>query len=43
MSSNYGKQSPVDFAERVRENQRKLRDGLKSQYDFIVCGSGSSG
>jgi len=43
MSSNYGKQSPVDFAERVRENQRKLRDGLTSHYDFIVCGSGSSG
>jgi hypothetical protein len=35
MSSNYGKQSPVDFAERVRENQRKLKDGLTSQYDFI--------
>jgi len=43
MSSNYGKQSPVDFAERVRENQRKLRDSLIAQYDFIVCGSGSSG
>src|SRR2546423_15160918 len=43
MSVNQGKQSPVDFAERVRENQRELRDGLKSQYDFIVCGSGSSG
>jgi choline dehydrogenase-like flavoprotein len=43
MSSNYGKQSAVDFAERVRGNQRKLRDGLTSQYDFIVCGSGSSG
>ena len=43
MSSNDGKQSPVDFAERVRGNQRKLRDGLRSQYDFIVCGSGSSG
>jgi choline dehydrogenase len=43
MSSNYGKQSPVDFADRVRGNQRKLRDGLSSQYDFIVCGSGSSG
>jgi choline dehydrogenase len=36
-------QSTVDFAERVRENQRKLRDGLTSHYDFIVCGSGSSG
>src|SRR6195256_3893533 len=43
MSLNYGKQSAVDFAERVRGNQRKLRDGLRSQYDFIVCGSGSSG
>src|ERR1700686_5882967 len=43
MSLNHGKQSAVDFAERVRGNQRKLRDGLTSQYDFIVCGSGSSG
>jgi choline dehydrogenase len=43
MSLNYGKQSAADFAERVRGNQRKLRDGLRSQYDFIVCGSGSSG
>jgi choline dehydrogenase len=32
-----------DFAERVRLNQRKLRFDLKPQYDFIVCGSGSSG
>ena len=43
MSSNHGKQSAVDFAERVRVNQGKLRSGLKTQYDFIVCGSGSSG
>jgi choline dehydrogenase-like flavoprotein len=43
MSFNHGKQSAVDFGERVRGNQRKLRDGLASQYDFIVCGSGSSG
>jgi choline dehydrogenase-like flavoprotein len=43
MDSNNEKQSAVDFAERVRENQRKLRSSLKSQYDFIVCGSGSSG
>src|ERR1700741_1569390 len=43
MSLNHGKQSTVDFAESVRGNQRKLRDGLRSQYDFIVCGSGSSG
>src|SRR5215470_1971947 len=32
-----------DFAERVRLNQRKLCSELKSHYDFIVCGSGSSG
>src|SRR6201981_2989174 len=43
MSSNHGEQSTADFAERVRGNQRKLRDGLTSHYDFIVCGSGSSG
>ena len=33
----------AEFPERVRCNQRKLRSELKSQYDFIVCGSGSSG
>ena len=32
-----------DFAERVRLNQQRLRSDLKPQYDFIVCGSGSSG
>jgi len=32
-----------EFAERVRINQRSLRANLKSQFDFIVCGSGSSG
>jgi len=31
----------AEFAELVRINQRKLRSELKSQYDFIVCGSGS--
>jgi choline dehydrogenase len=31
------------FAERVRANQRKLTAELKPHYDFIVCGSGSSG
>src|SRR6516165_5584998 len=31
------------FAERVCLNQQKLRAELKSHYDFIVCGSGSSG
>ena len=33
----------TDFAARVDFNQRKLRAELKSRYDFIVCGSGSSG
>src|SRR4030088_2714739 len=33
----------TDFAERVRVNQKKLASELKSRYDFIVCGSGSSG
>jgi choline dehydrogenase len=33
----------TDLAERVRLNQKKLASGLKPSYDFIVCGSGSSG
>jgi choline dehydrogenase len=33
----------VDFAERVCRNQQKLRADLRPGYDFIVCGSGSSG
>src|SRR5262249_20665704 len=33
----------ADFIDRVRLNQQKLRAELKPQYDFIVCGSGSSG
>jgi len=33
----------AEFAERVRRNQAKLISDLKPQYDFIVCGSGSSG
>ena len=32
-----------NFAERVHANQRKLRSNLKPQYDFVICGSGSSG
>jgi choline dehydrogenase len=32
-----------DFIERVRANQQKLTADLKPHYDFIVCGSGSSG
>ncbi len=33
----------AEFAERVRSNQARLISDLKPQYDFIVCGSGSSG
>jgi choline dehydrogenase len=36
-------QSSVDFQQRVRVNQWWLRSNLASHYDFIVCGSGSSG
>jgi choline dehydrogenase-like flavoprotein len=32
-----------DFAERVGVNQAKLTSELRPHYDFIVCGSGSSG
>jgi hypothetical protein len=31
------------FAERVCANQQKLTAELEPHYDFIVCGSGSSG
>jgi choline dehydrogenase len=33
----------VEYSEAVQANQRKLKIELKSRYDFIVCGSGSSG
>jgi choline dehydrogenase len=33
----------MQFSEQVRLNQQQLVVGLKSHYDFIVCGSGSSG
>lgn len=33
----------VSFVERVRLNQQKLASNLKSHYDFIVCGAGTSG
>jgi len=34
---------PDTLAERVRSNQQMLTAELKPTYDFIVCGSGSSG
>src|SRR5580658_7526963 len=33
----------IGFIEQVRVNQEKLAKELKPHYDFIVCGSGSSG
>jgi choline dehydrogenase len=33
----------AEFARDVEENQLRLRSALKGAYDFIVCGSGSSG
>src|SRR6201993_2413188 len=33
----------ADLAQRVRVNQAKLTFELRPHYDFIVCGSGSSG
>jgi choline dehydrogenase len=35
--------APADFGQRVQVNQRKLASDLKSHYDFIVCGAGTSG
>ena len=32
-----------NFAERVHLNQQKLAVELKSHYDFIICGAGTSG
>jgi choline dehydrogenase-like flavoprotein len=33
----------ADFAQRVHVNQPRLASELRPHYDFIVCGSGSSG
>jgi choline dehydrogenase len=41
--SNFTNDNQTDFAERVRLNQQNLTAKLKPYYDFIVCGSGSSG
>jgi choline dehydrogenase len=43
VDSSLANDNQTDFAERVRLNQQKLTAGLKPYYDFIVCGSGSSG
>jgi choline dehydrogenase len=33
----------TDFAEQVRINQQRLASKIAKQYDYIVCGAGSSG
>jgi choline dehydrogenase len=33
----------AEFARKVEQNQLRLRGSLRATYDFIVCGSGSSG
>ena len=40
---SFSKSVDRGFAERVQKNQARLRSALKPSYDFIVCGSGSSG
>jgi choline dehydrogenase len=43
-SADFGRDTRVaDFAEKVRVNQQMLRAKSKSNYDFIICGSGPAG
>jgi choline dehydrogenase len=41
--SSSGVTDDAAFAREVRANQARLRSGLESEYDFIVCGAGTSG
>jgi choline dehydrogenase len=43
MNSKPGAHTVADFTERVRLNQESLAANLQRYYNFIVCGSGSSG
>ena len=42
-STSIRKPEEAEFNERVEANQHRLAAELQSSYDFIVCGSGSSG
>jgi choline dehydrogenase len=41
--SQAGETSDEQFLLRAQANQKRLTDSLRNAYDFIVCGSGSSG
>jgi choline dehydrogenase len=41
--TNIAVSAEADFVQRVSVNQAKLASELRPHYDFIVCGSGSSG
>jgi choline dehydrogenase len=43
MDAGSGSDSSSEFDARVRRNQARLTSALRAEYDFIVCGSGSSG
>src|SRR5260221_4806565 len=43
MREHIVKSDPKEFVQQVRVNQAKLASELRQHYDFIVCGSGSSG
>lgn len=42
MKQEYTEDDP-DFSRRAQENQARLASALKTSYDFIICGAGSSG
>lgn len=43
MNNHLGASDNADFVRRVEENQRQLKAALQGSYDYIVCGSGTSG
>lgn len=43
MKSHLGATDNADVSRRVEENQRQLKASLHGAYDYIVCGSGTSG
>lgn len=43
MQANRTELDTAEFARRVDDNQRHLRNNLAAEYDYIICGSGTSG